>query len=57
MLKNNNISDGRWELFQKQKDDFDVINEVPANSHFIIDTYTDPETIRQKIIRKIKFEG
>ena len=57
VLKNNNISDGRWELFQKQKDDFDVINEVPANSHFIIDTYADPETIRQKIIRKIKFEG
>jgi predicted kinase len=56
LLENDNASDGRWELFQQQKNDFDMINEVPANSHFIIDTSTDPETIRQQIIRKIKFD-
>lgn len=56
MRENDNISDGRWELFQEQKNDFDAINEVPADSHFIIDTSADPETIRQKIIRIIKFE-
>ncbi|MBN1470787.1 MAG: AAA family ATPase [Syntrophaceae bacterium] len=56
MRNNDNPSDGRWELFQEQKNDFDVINEVPSNCHFIIDTTSDPETIRQKIIRKIKFD-
>lgn len=53
---NDNVSDGRWELFQKQKNDFDVINETPSNCHFIIDTTSDAETIRKKIIRKIKFD-
>lgn len=56
MRENDNASDGRWELFQQQKNDFDFINEVPENSHIIIDTSTDPEAIRQQIIRKIKFD-
>ncbi|MCX5848036.1 MAG: AAA family ATPase [Deltaproteobacteria bacterium] len=56
MREKDNASDGRWELFQEQKNDFDTINEVPADSHFIIDTSVEPETTRQKIIRKIKLE-
>jgi aminoglycoside phosphotransferase family enzyme/predicted kinase len=56
ILENDNASDGRWELFREQKDDFDVIKEIPSNSHFMIDTSADPETVRQKIIRKIKFD-
>lgn len=51
-----NISDGRWELFQKQKEVFDVTNEVPAKYHLVINTCADPETTRQKIIRKIRLE-
>jgi hypothetical protein len=51
---NDNPSDGRWELFQQQKDDFEAINEVPANRLFKIDTSADPETARQEIIRKIR---
>jgi hypothetical protein len=54
MKDKDNPSDGRWELFLKQKDDFEAIDEVPANRLFRIDTSADPEITRQKIIRKIK---
>ena len=52
--ENDYASDGRWELFQKQKNDFDEINEVAADCYFKIDTFANPEIIRQEIIRKIK---
>jgi hypothetical protein len=54
--ENNNASDGRWELFQKQKDEFDAIDEVPDDCHIKIDTSANPEIKRQDIIRKIKWE-
>ncbi len=54
VLKNDSASDGRWALFQKQKDDFDAIDEVPADCHFKIDTSGNPEIKRQEIIRRIK---
>jgi uncharacterized protein len=50
--ENDNASDGRWELFKKQKDDFDAIDEVPADCYFKIDTSDHPEIKRQEIIRK-----
>jgi predicted kinase len=46
-MNNDNASDGRWELFHKQKDDFDAIDEVPADCHFKIDTSVNPEITRQ----------
>jgi aminoglycoside phosphotransferase family enzyme/predicted kinase len=55
--ENDNASDGRWELFQEQKNDFEAINEVAANCYFKIDTSATPEITRQKIIRKIKLEN
>jgi len=57
ILENDNVSDGRWELLQEQKNDFDAINEVAANCYFIIDTSANPEITRQEIIRKIKLEN
>lgn len=51
-----NASDGRWEIFHRQKNDFDTINEVAAKYHFQIDTSAHPEKTRQKIIEKIKVE-
>lgn len=57
VLEKDNDSDGRWELFQKQKKDFDKINEVPADYYFKIDTSANPEVNRQEIIRKIKMEN
>jgi aminoglycoside phosphotransferase family enzyme/predicted kinase len=56
MLENDNASDGRWELFQKQKDDFDAIEMTPTNHFFKIDTSDNPEIMRHEIIRKIKLE-
>jgi len=56
VMENNNESDGRWELFQKQKNDFDLIEIVHVNHFFKIDTSDNPELIRQEIIRKIKLE-
>jgi len=55
-LNNDNVSDGRWELFQKQKIDFETIDEIAADCRFKIDTSVKPEIDRQDIIRKIKME-
>jgi uncharacterized protein len=49
-----NPSDGRWEIFQEQKKDFDEVNEVPAENYFKIDTAGNSEIVRQEIIRKIE---
>lgn len=49
-----NASDGRWEIYAAQKDDFDEINEIPAGQYFKIDTSENPEILRQEVIRKIK---
>jgi hypothetical protein len=54
MLENDNASDGRWELFQEQKKDFDEINEMSADCYFKINTFDNPEITRQKIITRIK---
>jgi len=54
--ESDNISDGRWEIFQEQKNDFDAIGEFPERLHFKIDTSANPEKDRQTIIRKLNFE-
>jgi predicted kinase len=54
--ENDHASDGRWELFQKQKNAFDAINEIPKDCLFRIETSSNPEICRQEIIRKIKFD-
>lgn len=51
-----NASDGRWEIYAAQKDDFDKINEVPTDHYFKIVTSENPEIFRQKIVRRIKME-
>ena len=56
VLDNDNVSDGRWELFQKQKENFETIDEITAGCRFKIDTSANPEIDRYEIIRKIKLE-
>ena len=51
-----NASDGRWEIFHRQKNDFDKINEIAAKYHLQIDTSANPEKTRQQIIEKIKID-
>ena len=37
-LKQGTISDGRWEIFEQQKKQFDPVAEVPEANYVIIDT-------------------
>lgn len=37
-LKETSTSDGRWEIYQSQKQDFDKIMEFPPQNHIIVDT-------------------
>ncbi|MGV8059510.1 MAG: AAA family ATPase [Smithellaceae bacterium] len=48
-----NASDGRWEIYAAQKNDFDEIDEVSDSQHFKIDTSENPEILRQKIVERI----
>ncbi|MBM3120051.1 MAG: hypothetical protein FJ006_11010 [Chloroflexi bacterium] len=37
-LKEGSVSNGRWEIFEQQKQDFDEITEFPPQNHIILDT-------------------
>ena len=37
-LEEGSVSDGRWEIFESQKKDFDNIEEFPPQNHIVIDT-------------------
>ncbi|PKN19847.1 MAG: hypothetical protein CVU71_05630 [Deltaproteobacteria bacterium HGW-Deltaproteobacteria-6] len=54
MLDNDNPSDGRWEILQEQKNQYEEINEFPAACFFKVDTSDNPETLRRNIVRAIK---
>jgi aminoglycoside phosphotransferase family enzyme/predicted kinase len=47
-------SDGRWEIFQAQKDTFDPIIEFPNTCHITIDTSLSPEACGRKIIEAVR---
>lgn len=53
-METDNPSDGRWEILQEQKRHYEAVDEIPAASHFRIDTSATPELRRQEIIRTIK---
>jgi hypothetical protein len=48
-------SDGRWEIFKNQKDDFEHITEFSENHHLLVDTAIEPEKCIQQIIRQIRW--
>jgi hypothetical protein len=50
MLKSDETSDGRWEIFQAQKDRFDEITEVQK---ITIDTSPTEEESARKAIEEI----
>ena len=54
MLDHDNPSDGRWEILQEQKKQYEAISEIPAGSYFTVDTSDHPEILRQDIIYTIK---
>lgn len=49
-----NPSDGRWEILQEQKKQYEEIEEIPGSSCFKVDTTDNPEMIRQDIVHAIK---
>lgn len=54
MLESDNPSDGRWEILQEQKKQYEEINEIPDGGYFKVDTSLQPEILRQNIIRTVK---
>lgn len=54
MMEKDNPSDGRWEILQEQKKQYEAINEIPDDAYFSVDTSANPEVDRRNIIRKIK---
>jgi len=47
------ISDGRWEIFEKQKLDFDKITEFPRKNHVIINTSAPVSVLIKEIIEEV----
>lgn len=54
MSNTKEASDGRWEIYQAQKESFEKINEIPDGSHIILDTSLTPEECTYKALQKIK---
>ena len=52
-LKQGSISDGRWEIFESQKQDFDEITELPDQNHIILDTSQPMSNIIKTISERI----
>ncbi len=45
----NAVSDGRWDIFVKQKTQFETPDELPANRFFHLDTEEEPEILLQRL--------
>lgn len=54
MLDPENPSDGRWEILQEQKKQYEAVTEIPESRLFQIDTSDKPESVRRQIISSIK---
>ena len=52
-LEQGSVSDGRWEIYQVQKEKFEPVVEVPPQSRVIIDTSQPVGKIARQVIDKI----
>ncbi len=52
-LKGSTTSDGRWEIFEQQKEDFDKITEFPSSNHIILDTSQPMSNIIRMISERL----
>lgn len=48
------ISDGRWEIYNRQKEDFDELDEIDKNYHIIVDTGEPVDVCIEKILRRFE---
>jgi len=53
MREGADASDGRWEIYARQKLDFDEINEIPAEHHLRLDGSMDFKTQLNEVVKKI----
>lgn len=47
------VSDGRWEIFEKQKLDFDKITEFPKKNHVVVDTFAPVSVLIKEIMEGV----
>jgi aminoglycoside phosphotransferase family enzyme/predicted kinase len=52
-LKEGSVSDGRWEIFEQQKQDFDKITEFPSKNYIILDTSQPMSNIVKMVSERI----
>jgi aminoglycoside phosphotransferase family enzyme/predicted kinase len=52
-IKEGSVSDGRWEIYGQQKQDFDEITEFPQEDHVILDTSQPMSNIVKIVSEKI----
>jgi len=56
-LKEGSTSDGRWEIYELQKSQFEPVVEMPPTNHVIIDTSQPVEKIIRQVLDKINGGG
>jgi hypothetical protein len=52
-LEQGSVSDGRWEIYEPQKRQFDPVVEVPPQNHVIIDTSKPVGKAIRQVLGKI----
>jgi hypothetical protein len=52
-LKEGSVSDGRWKIFEQQRQDFDKITEFPSKNHIILDTSQPMSNIVKIVTERI----
>lgn len=53
-LKEITVSDGRWEIFEQQKQDFDEVIEFPSESRIILDTRQPLDKMIELILKEVE---
>ena len=51
------VSDGRWEIFQAQKGNYERIDEIPEGRHLAVDTSLAAEENAFRVLKKISGLG
>ena len=49
-------SDGRWEIYSRQKEVFEAIDEIGDDSHIIVDTTEPIDVCIEKILERLKYD-
>ena len=52
-MRRGSALDGRWEIYEPQKKEFEPVIETPARNHVIIDTSQPVDRYIREIIKKL----